>query len=286
MCKYLISSFLLFFCSFAVADELNQTPDPFVLLTVPKSGSHLLIKTLHLLTDLSPKWHVKPLQLDEVFSSKQYPYTHICLRDKLSGVYFHPLEGGKIKKIIGIRDFRDVCVSIVHQILKGAWPPFTGNETAIKKFKKMSFDDQLLFVINQEYEISPPKFNIHLEVTQTAAQALQLLLEPNVLMVRYEDLVGSNGGGSDEAQLNSLIMISDFLNLNWTLQEMKAISEKLYGNSYNPFDKGDFKGYQSTFRKGTIGNWKKHFKEHRKIAFKERLGDALIDLGYETNNDW
>jgi sulfotransferase 6B1 len=42
----------------------------------------------------------------------------------------------------------------------------------------------------------------------------------------------------------------------------------------------------TTFRKGQIGDWHNHFSEQHKAAFKQVAGEALIQLGYETNYDW
>jgi hypothetical protein len=41
-----------------------------------------------------------------------------------------------------------------------------------------------------------------------------------------------------------------------------------------------------TFRKGQPGNWREHFTEENKAAFKELAGDLLVRLGYEKDNDW
>jgi hypothetical protein len=41
-----------------------------------------------------------------------------------------------------------------------------------------------------------------------------------------------------------------------------------------------------TFRKAKPGNWREHFTEANKALFKEQAGDLLIELGYETGDDW
>lgn len=43
---------------------------------------------------------------------------------------------------------------------------------------------------------------------------------------------------------------------------------------------------KSHFRKGVAGDWKNHFTPKATDVFKERFGDKLIQLGYESNNDW
>lgn len=42
----------------------------------------------------------------------------------------------------------------------------------------------------------------------------------------------------------------------------------------------------SHYRKGIVGDWRNHFTDEHKRAFKEVNGDALIQLGYEKDFDW
>lgn len=40
------------------------------------------------------------------------------------------------------------------------------------------------------------------------------------------------------------------------------------------------------YRKGVIGDWRTYFTPRVTTAFKERYGNMLIDLGYESTRDW
>ena len=42
----------------------------------------------------------------------------------------------------------------------------------------------------------------------------------------------------------------------------------------------------SHYRKGVAGDWMNHFTPDHVEAFKERYGDLVVRLGYETSNDW
>ena len=42
----------------------------------------------------------------------------------------------------------------------------------------------------------------------------------------------------------------------------------------------------SYLRKGVVGDWKNHFSIEAKQLISEYLGDRLIALGYEKNNNW
>ena len=43
---------------------------------------------------------------------------------------------------------------------------------------------------------------------------------------------------------------------------------------------------RNNMRKGIAGDWKNHFSDDHKSAFKDRYGDTLIMLGYEKDNTW
>ena len=50
------------------------------------------------------------------------------------------------------------------------------------------------------------------------------------------------------------------------------------------FEKMKQKG--SFFRKGKTGDWKNHFDDHLKALFKEKVGQFLVQEGYEKDLDW
>ena len=90
---------------------------------------------------------------------------------------------------------------------------------------------------------------------------------------RFEDLVGSQGGGSDEKQLQEILNIARFLELDMDVEEIKERTKHIYGVG-------------RTFRSGHIGEWKKYFKPQHIKAFKTVFGQELIDTGYENDFNW
>jgi hypothetical protein len=269
---------LLFFSLSVFASQ----PEPFALITVPKSGSHLLIKSLFYMTGFTPEWHTTPPDAEQLFQHRHFPYTHCALSPSLLNYY----AGYPIKQMIGIRDLRDVCVSIVYQIRKGIWPGFMRHPRKRAQFNRLSFDNQLLYVIEQEYADNPTELQPQLRMQKIAEQAVRFMSNPSVLICRYEDLVGPHGGGTEEAQRALLEKIGRHIGLWLPADHIDQIAAQLYGNGSNPFGQGDFVDYQSTFREGKIGSWKGAFKERHKIAFKQKLGPALIALGYEKDDTW
>ena len=91
-------------------------------------------------------------------------------------------------------------------------------------------------------------------------------------LIRYEELK-SDPGKVIKGVLNFLAVASGEENINAILEETDF--KKLKGD-----DKEGF------FRKGTTGDWVNYFTEEDKKLFKSRSGDLLVDLGYESDNNW
>jgi hypothetical protein len=276
-----IAFFIAIFVPFASFCEIP----PFALITIPKSGSHLIIKTLYFLTGSKPIWHTKFPSYQYLPGEEGFLYTHFCVSPQLEADYG---ELPNLKKIIMVRDLRDVAVSIVHQIVKAPWPGLSGKKR--QEFLQMPFDEQLLYVINYNYDVravaktSPNSLQVSL--VQVADQALRYSQNPDVLTLRYEDLVGPNGGGTLDAQIAQLGRIKEFLQIDATAASLYEIAAKIYGNTIDPFGQEGFKNLRSTFRVGKISRWREHFTEEHKAAFKKKLGKTLIALGYEQDEKW
>lgn len=95
----------------------------------------------------------------------------------------------------------------------------------------------------------------------------------NFYCTKFEDLVGSKGGGDDKKQINEVLNIAKHLGINLTAEKAKNVALKLFGNT-------------GTFRKGKIGSWKTEFTQQHKKEFKQFAGKLLIDLGYEKSLNW
>lgn len=260
--------------------EQHSVAHPFTVFTIPKAGSHLLIKTLYLMTGGVPKWHLS-LPPNSVIPSpnEEFLYTHFGLLPHLEEEYS---KFPKLKKILLVRDLRDVCLSIITHIKNGKpWRGISGETKEL--FLKLSFDDQLLFIINHDLG-DYPTFNA--AVIKIAEQVVRFCKDSRNLICRYENLVGVEGGGSKKAQIEEVKRIANYIGVKFTPQEIRKMAAKLYGDEYDPFGQEGFEGYKSTFAQGRIGDWKIYFKEEHKQIFKQKLGYFLIALGYEKDNNW
>ncbi|MGL4539811.1 MAG: hypothetical protein ACRCU0_02385 [Candidatus Rhabdochlamydia sp.] len=177
---------------------------------------------------------------------------------------------------------------MVHHICRSPWPGMTLEQREL--FKTLSFDEQLLFVINYDYDVDEvAEFapnSLQVSMIKIAEQLERYCQRPDYLICRYENLVGSKGGGNQEAQIREVKRIASYLNLVISKRFSEEIASKLYGNAFDPFGKKGFKDYESTFRQGKINAWKTLFKEQHKVAFKRKMNKTLIALGYETNENW
>jgi hypothetical protein len=192
-----------------------------------------------------------------------------------------------LKKIVCIRDLRDVCICITHKINEtGLWPGFHNDLEKLAVFRALSFDQQLLYVINYKYDPVQLEENFQLTLPIVAQQAIKYIQNSDALIVRYENLVGEKGNGTRAKQCEELKKIAKFLNLENI--NFENIANNLYGNQVEPnhFSGKKFKDNSNTFRSGKCGSWKNVFNQEHKQAFKKKFGSALISLGYEKDNDW
>lgn len=91
----------------------------------------------------------------------------------------------------------------------------------------------------------------------------------DVLTVKYEDLVGSRGGGDDELQKSTICKMMLHVGMDVNDGEIKQIAENLYGGTH-------------TFRQGNIEGWRKLIDANLEGQVYEKLHDlpAMNKLRY------
>ena len=93
------------------------------------------------------------------------------------------------------------------------------------------------------------------------------------MLVKFEDLVGTKGGGSAEAQRLAVERVAEHLGVGVDEATMRAVEEGLFGAG-------------RTFRKGQIGGWREEFSAEHARAVEEVLGSLLVELGYKAGPKW
>lgn len=100
---------------------------------------------------------------------------------------------------------------------------------------------------------------------------------PGVVTVRYEDLL-ADPGSILAGVLASHGHEPDPWRIGWAVEGNSM--RRATGREPGQEDPGSF------VRKGVAGDWKKHFSDESRDVFAARAGAALVELGYETSDDW
>jgi len=273
----------------AYARAMVFYPGPRVLATsMPKAGTHLLSSLLKNFPRLmfSGRHHaLRNFRLDSPTDSKgrppEFDWRKIertlasVNRGQFMTAHFAPLP--ELMVILGrldyktvniIRDPRDVVVSSAHYLAH--LERHFLHERMKSEFPTM--EERLMAVISG---LPPDASGRGLpSVAQRISRYRQWIGQPNTFECRFERLIGARGGGSDEDQINEIRSIGEHIGRPLNPQEATAIAERTWSPQ------------SSTFRKGMIGDWRNHFTEQHKEAFKNLAGTELVELGYERDQNW
>jgi hypothetical protein len=256
--------FLWTWSGFAV----GNTNRPFIVVSPPKSGTHLIGKSLSMIVEAPVTYF---LGTDLPNDEKIVEYIE-SIRAKEEFVVGHPINEGVIQlllernyKIIFVqRDPRDILMSALHYIRAGCWgnPPVT---------QLSDINEQIEDMITGWYTGWR-----YLDWGFLSFERGVLPIPHDLLFVsHFEDLVGAKGGGSDDRQRQIVFDLAAFLEVEspQTMARVDNIVSQIFGNTI-------------TFFRGQAGGWKKDFTERHKALFKEHYNDLLIRLGYETDDQW
>lgn len=100
----------------------------------------------------------------------------------------------------------------------------------------------------------------------------QWLEQPNVMCIRYEDLV-------DRRESTLASMLNEVERTGYKIPTPRETAAAILVEAIQPKK-------SRTFRVGRTGNWKEYFTDEHKRLFKDVAGDLLVRLGYEASNDW
>lgn len=266
----------------------SQSEGNIVCITIPKAGSHLLVKCLNLfkidgitldyskmqgksplknLKDPLPQYFVDRIENGKKTPQRLYWYGH----QHHTPEFEQYLVNNAYASFFLIRDPRDQLVSVVMSKKKrGA-------------LKNTSVQDALLDVIigrKKKGDYPPNVYRVMLDILweQGSYNFYELYMPwmkaKKFYTVKFENLIGPQGGGSKEAQLQEIKNISLHLGLKSSDEQIAQIAHDLFGGTV-------------TFRKGETGSWKEHFTPEIKAAFKKtKAAQLLITLGYEKDMNW
>lgn len=165
------------------------------------------------------------------------------------------------KHLLIIRDPRDVLVSFIHYVLK------QDGHYLRTDFLNLDKNDRVILSIKGGYA---PLCKVNV---MGILEAFRLIMKwkqsSNVLMVRFEDLIGIKGGGTIDAQYNCIKEICKYLQIDADDRFITQICENAFNTKSH------------TFRKGQIGAWRNELTHEQLKVFQENVGTLLNDLGYD-----
>jgi len=166
-----------------------------------------------------------------------------------------------VKHVFVTRDPRDICISYFFYVIREK------NHYMHKVFANLDIKQGLELLIRGDQERGLQSIG-----ERIAASAGWLTGQTHAL--RFEDLVGAQGGGDKEIQKEAVRRLFEYLGILDDSEAVDKVACFLYSNRTR------------TFRKGSIGQWAMHFDDQLRELFKQSAGQQLIDYGYASNLDW
>ncbi len=243
--------------------------------SLPKAGTHLLRRLLSLLPNTAPMWSY---HFDESINGFG-DYKQLCKPSKGQVVTAHIAYSKDIMTILDkynyckffmMRDPRDAIVSGAHYITN-----MDHTHRLTSYFKSLSSDHERIMAVIKGIDgvllddgVRSKSISEHLN------GFLGWIDEPSCCMVKFEELIGSSGGGTDENQYEIIGKIIEHIGISIPDNDLTKISSQVFSTK------------SKTFRKGQINNWKGKLSDEHVEEIKNVAGDALIKMGYESDLSW
>lgn len=244
-----------------------------LLASVPKAGTNLLIRVLELFPHPIPSGTAvgvvsqQPELLPKIAAVKRgrFIVTHCAFGDVASVVEAQDMLG-----VFLIRDPRDTCVSWYHYIMRE--PAHWCHSYFCSVLSDRA--SRLMAAIRGLTKDPRSEHPFLASIDEHFRLRMGYMDEARFCTVRFEDLVGSAGGGNDNQQAQTLHVIANHLGLRLTSSDIRRITTQAFCRE------------SPTFRKGQIGSWRDEMGPAHRAAFKEVAGPLLIELGYESTLSW
>lgn len=231
--------------------------------SLPKAGTHLLERALCLhprlyrsprrtvhdrrvpamgdLTDLVPR-----MRAGEVL------ITHLSHNPEREAV----LRGEDAAGLFLIRDPRDIVISQAHYVVGRDKHP---HHETLRRVE--DFQERLRTVITGDPGEGMPSLRSRLE-------SYQGWLDSSCLVVRYEDLIGSSGGGSSDQQRKTLESVFSHIGLELDEGDLDKLADET------------FSAESPTFRRGRIDQWREQFDDETSETYRLVVGQLADVYGY------
>ena len=232
-------------------------------VSLPKAGTHLVERALclhprlyrRLRPTIAPgmsRWDGFGAMLTAV-----RPGEVVVAHLPFDASYPPSLERSGVRAICTIRDPRDVVLSQVHFIVRRRFHPHHEHFAA-----RRTVSERLELAILGDDAAGIPSIRERLE-------RYAGWLDDGSLVVRFEDLVGSKGGGDAERQRRTVEGMYRYVGIDVDGMFVERVCADL------------FSGSSPTFRRGAIGGWRDTFEPRIVELFAREVGTALAPYGYE-----
>jgi len=257
--------------------ELAQSP-AVLGNAMPKSGSHLIIQVLHGLVRVGPFINPGFPPVNRGEDNSKLPDAEVL--DNIQRMRPGDIGYGYISAsepfipaltdpgratIFVYRDPRDMIISHIFyatQMYPGHWMRRYYTETLANMEERIAAAIQ---------GVKEPGSELT-DIRRRYEGYLGWLEQPRVLNLRFEDLILNQ-----QATFTCILDYIESRGGRLRLDRQQALEALVAAVA--PRKSG-------TFRKGQPGGWREHFTPANKALFKERAGDLLIRLGYESSYDW
>lgn len=273
---------------FAAANALNRFgQSPRMLLNGPgKSGTHLLSSTAERLPRVRFSGVHFAFQLDDAVTDPPPVMTSLRrqpLSDRQFALLLRSVPNGAfatahaphsaflarllatldMRQVLLVRDPRDVVVSYLHFATTHEWH----HHHAYLNGAYDDDDERLLALIEgfpgcEGVERRP-------SIGDVFDRYLPWLDDPQTVVVRFEDLIGPQGGGSQERQHDAVRRVASHLDRSLAPAQIADVAGKVYSR----------KSY--TYRSGAINGWQDVFTPRHREACAAVASDVLQRLGYD-----
>ena len=252
-------------------------PGPRVLAnSMPKSGTHLLANLLDHLDGMRLAGHLVDFDVADSHDPEaalkhldkrlrrlrdsQYIGAHLIRDPRVE----ERLRAAPVKLVTILRDPRAVILSGAHYVMEAK--QLKGRAEALELYPDLPSVLRAL-VLGHGEPGDPMYFP---EIGQRYGAYAAWADSDTGLTVRFEDLIGGRGGGSDETQVAEVAKIVDFLGYGGEQESAHAIAEKLFSDKV------------ITFRSGTIDSWRAELPPDLVSEIESRCADWMGRLGYST----
>lgn len=238
----------------------KRNPQRVLLVSLQKCGTHL-IKNVFDRIGLEGVGVERATLADfEKLNENQYLWSHFTPTDEVQMELEN--ENSDLRIVFNFRDPRDVLVSWFNWMHPQTPRVMHRHHAYMKKVYAHFSDAELMDIFIRNDKFRPDEYNPleHFRLSRV------LYFHPGVLKVRFEDLIGSFGGGNEERQRQTVRSILEYLGT----PEVCTIAGDI-----NIVD-----AHSPTFRKGQIGEYKKVLNAIQLRLFNELHGNLIRQYGY------